>query len=234
MTRIGWLGTAGSRLRAGWRPIVETTAAATVAWLIAQRLLDHPQPFFAPAAALIVLGQARGQRMLRAVEVVVGVAGGVLVADVVAQALGPRTTWTILTIILVTLTVAVAIGASTIFRVQMAVSALYVAVVTPPTDAIVPNRFVDALVGGGVALVVNQLGRPRKPLLELAAESRLIFEEVAGVMEDAADALERHDEEAARAALARARSADALVDGLRRQSRRRVRRCGSTYTVAGG
>lgn len=97
----------------------------------------------------------------------------------------------------------------------MAVSALYVAVVTPSTDAIVPFRFVDALVGGGVALVANQLARPRNPLAELAAESRLIFAEVAGVIEDAADALERHDEAAARAALARARSADALVTRLR-------------------
>jgi uncharacterized membrane protein YgaE (UPF0421/DUF939 family) len=214
-SRTQWLGIAGSRLRDGWRPVVEATAAATIAWLIATRLVDHPQPFFAPAAALIVLGQARGQRTLRAVEVVLGVAGGVLVADVVAQALGPRTTWTIFAIILVTLTFTVVIGASTVVRVQMAVSALYVAVVTPSTDAIVPFRFVDALVGGGVALVVNQLVRPRNPLTELAAASHLIFEEVAGVIADAADSLERHDEAAARAVLTRARSADALVGQLR-------------------
>jgi len=211
----GWVAAVGSRLRDGWGSILEATAAATIAWLIATRLLDHPQPFFAPAAALIVLGQARGQRTLRAVEVVLGVAGGVLVADIVAQALGPRTTLTILTIILVTLTVTVAIGASTVVRVQMAVSALYVAVVAPPTDAGVPFRFVDALVGGGVALLANQLARPRNPLAELAAQSHLIFAEVAGVIEDAAGALERHDEAGARAALVRARGADLLVARLR-------------------
>ena len=215
MSRTDWLRTAGSRLRAGWRPVVEATAAATVAWLIATRLVDHPRPFFAPAAALIVLGQARGQRTRRAVEVLLGVAAGVLVADVVAQALGPHTTWTIFTIILVTLTVTVAIGASVVVRVQMAVSALYVAVVTPSTGSVVPFRFVDALVGGVVALVANQLVRPRNPLVELAAESHVIFEEVAGVIDDAADALERHDEAGARAALARARGADALVERLR-------------------
>jgi len=200
MSRFDWLPTAGSRLRAGWRPVVEATAAATVAWLIATRLVGHPRPFFAPAAALIVLGQARGQRTRRAVEVLLGVAAGVLVADVVAQALGPHTTWTIFTIILVTLTVTVAIGASVVVRVQMAVSALYVAVVTPSTGSLVPFRFVDALVGGVVALVANQLVRPRNPLVELAAESHVIFEEVAGVIDDAADALERHDEAGARAA----------------------------------
>lgn len=215
MTGASWFRTAGSRLRDGWRSVLEATAAATIAWLIATRVFDHPQPFFAPAAALIVLGQARGQRTFRAVEVLLGVAGGVLVADIVAQALGPRTTLTILTIILVTLTVTVAIGASVVVRVQMAVSALYVAVVAPPTGAGVPFRFVDALVGGGVALIANQLIRPRNPLTPLAAQSHLIFAEVAGVIEEAADALERHDEAAARAALDRARSADVLVAKLR-------------------
>jgi uncharacterized membrane protein YgaE (UPF0421/DUF939 family) len=215
VNRVAWVRTAGSRLRHGWRPVVEGTAAATVAWLIATRLLDHPRPFFAPAAALIVLGQARGQRTLRAVEVVLGVAGGVLLADIVAQALGPRTTLTILTIVLVTLTVAVAIGASTVVIVQMSVSALYVAVVTPGTNTVVPFRFVDALVGGGVALVASQLARPRNPMAALAGETRPIFEEVAGVMEQAATALEQHDEAAARAALARARAADAVAEQLR-------------------
>jgi uncharacterized membrane protein YgaE (UPF0421/DUF939 family) len=212
---MAWAGRAVGRLRAGWRPVVEGTVAATVAWLIATRLLGHPQPFFAPAAALIVLGQARGQRMLRAVEVVLGVAGGVLVADVVAQALGPHTTLTIFTIVLVTLTFAVAIGASTVVLVQMTVSALYVAVVTPTTSSVVPFRFVDALVGGAVALLANQLARARNPLVELAAEARSIFEEVAGVMDDAAAALAAQDETAARVALGRARGADTLVERLR-------------------
>ena len=72
MSSVAWLDTARSRLRGGWRSVLEATAAATIAWLIATRLLNHPQPFFAPAAALIVLGQARGQRTFRAVEVVLG------------------------------------------------------------------------------------------------------------------------------------------------------------------
>jgi uncharacterized membrane protein YgaE (UPF0421/DUF939 family) len=240
-----WLSDAVTRLRAGWRPVVEATAAATIAWLIATKLLDHPQPFFAPAAALIVLGQARGERTLRAVEVVLGVAGGVLVADVVAQALGPRTTVTVFILIVVTMTVAVAIGASTIFRVQMAVSALYVAVVTPPTGAVVPFRFFDALVGGGVALVANQLARPRNPLEHVARDANEIFEEVAAVMEESAAALEQRDEAAARAALTRARGADAKVDQLRgtvsaaREAlwtdvhrRRRLRRVGTVAEAA--
>src|ERR671917_715715 len=102
MIRWSVFRAAAGRLRHGWRPVVEATLAATVAWLLAADLVGDPQPFFAPAAALIVLGQARGQRMRRAVEVVLGVAAGVLVADLVVQALGPRSTWTVLTVILLT------------------------------------------------------------------------------------------------------------------------------------
>ena len=60
MARLSWLRVAAGRLRQRWWPVVEATVAATVAWILAARLVGHPQPFFAPAAALIVLGQATG------------------------------------------------------------------------------------------------------------------------------------------------------------------------------
>ena len=215
MARATWLRTALGRLRDGWRPIVEATTAATVAWLIATQVVGHPRPFFAPAAALIVLGQARGQRLLRAVEVLLGVAGGVLVADLVAQAVGPHTTVTVFIVVALTLVIAVAVGASTLLVVQASVSALYVAVVRPVGDGIIPFRFVDALVGGSVALVVSQLAKPGNPLRPLIADSRDLFAEVASVLEETAAALVVSDRDAAIAALERARGTDAKVDALR-------------------
>ncbi|MFI7211170.1 aromatic acid exporter family protein [Micromonospora maritima] len=206
---------AAGRLRRGWVPVVEATLAATVAWILATRIVGHPQPFFAPAAALIVLGQARGQRIRRAVEVVLGVAAGVLVADLVVQALGPRTTWTVLTVILLTVALAVAVGASSVTVVQAAVSALYLVVVSPPTESLVPFRFVDALIGGAVAVVASQLVDARRPLAPLVAEFRHTFAELAGVLDDVAAALDHVDDDAALAALERARHADAGVERLR-------------------
>ncbi|MEV1332187.1 FUSC family protein [Micromonospora costi] len=215
MIRWGWLRDAANRLRRGWRPVVEATLAATVAWILATRLVGHPQPFFAPAAALIVLGQARGQRLRRAVEVVLGVAGGVLVADLVIQGLGPGTTWTVFTVILLTVALAAAVGATGVTLVQAAVSALYLVVVAPPSESLVPFRFVDALIGGAVALAVSQLVDARRPLAPLVAEVRGTFDDLAGLLTDIAGALDRHDEPAALAALAQARGMDARVDRLR-------------------
>jgi uncharacterized membrane protein YgaE (UPF0421/DUF939 family) len=122
MSLVGWLRISVDHLRQRWLLVVESTVAATVAWFLDTRFVGHPQPFFAPAAALIVLAQVRSQRTRRAVEVILGVAGGVLVADVVIQALGPNNTWTIFTVILLTLTVAVAVRASAVALVQAAVS----------------------------------------------------------------------------------------------------------------
>jgi uncharacterized membrane protein YgaE (UPF0421/DUF939 family) len=207
--------TAVERVRVGWRPVTEATLAATAAWFLDAEVIGHPQPFFAPAAALIVLGQARGQRVVRAVEVVLGVAGGVLVADLVARALGPGTTLTIFTVTAATLVFAVAVGASVLFRVQAAVSALYVAVVTPPTSGLVPYRFIDALVGGGVALVASQLSRPGNPLQLVAGDSRRALDEVADVLRRVAEALSRNEYDVARTVLARARGLDERVDDLR-------------------
>ena len=201
MSVVRWLRISIGSLRHGWLLVVESTAAATVAWLVDTRFIGHSQPFFAPAAALIVLAQVRGQRTRRAIEVLLGVAGGVLVADVVAQALGPHVTWTIFTVILLTLTFAVAIGASAVFLVQAAVSALYLVVVAPPTQVAVPLRFVDALVGGAVALVVSQLAAGRDPVAPLVRQSGQVFDELARVLEQVAAALDRQDETAARQAL---------------------------------
>ncbi|MGX7670447.1 FUSC family protein [Plantactinospora sp. DSM 117369] len=210
---MGWLRPVADRLRQGWLPVVEATLAATVSWAIAAAVLGHPQPFFAPAAALIVLGQARGQRMRRAVEVVLGVAAGVLVADLVVQALG-RTTWTVLTVVLLTVGLATAIGASNVTVVQATVSALYLVTVPPSTDALVPFRFVDALIGGVVALAASQLASARQPLAPLLAESRQTFAALAELLTEISEALDRRDEPAALAALDRARGLDAAVDRL--------------------
>ncbi|MFC4020009.1 aromatic acid exporter family protein [Micromonospora sp. GCM10011542] len=215
MVRFSGLAVAGGRLRRDWRPVVEATLAATVAWLLATRLVGHPEPFFAPAAALIVLGQARGQRVRRAVEVVLGVAAGVLVADLVVQALGRGSTWTVFTVILLTVLLAVAFGATGVTLVQAAVSALYLVVVAPPDGTLVPFRFVDALIGGAVALLISLLVDARHPLAPLISEVRHTFDDLAELLGGIADALDRRDETAALAALARARGMDARVDGLR-------------------
>ena len=219
----GWV----ARLRAGLRasarrvsdgrwPIVETTVAAGAAWLIAHELLGQEVPFFAPAAALIVLGQARGQRLSRALEVTFGVAGGVLIADLIAHWLGEGNTITVIVIVFVTMTATVAVGGGTVLMVQATVSALYVAVIAPPSvEGWVPVRFIDALIGGAVALVVTWVTSRGDPMQPLTDDLRRVLTDAAAVVTGTADALAAHDEARAREVLQRARQLDATVSTLR-------------------
>jgi hypothetical protein len=39
---VGWLRISIGRLRQGWLVVVESTAAATVAWLVGTRFIGHP------------------------------------------------------------------------------------------------------------------------------------------------------------------------------------------------
>jgi hypothetical protein len=63
-------------------PILQTSVAASLAYLLAAFALGREEPFFAPIAAVATLGSAPGQRGGRAVEVALGVAVGLAIADV--------------------------------------------------------------------------------------------------------------------------------------------------------
>ncbi|WP_319463443.1 FUSC family protein [Micromonospora sp. RTP1Z1] len=222
----GWGKAAVGRLREGWVPVVEAALAATVAWLIAARLIGHPDPLFAPSAALIVLGESRGKRVRQSVELILGVAGGVLIADLVVHALGPGT-GTMLIVLLLTLGITVAAGASSTLIIQTALSALYLVVVAAPKGGFAPFRFVDALIGGAVALAASQLVTARDPLAPLVAEARQTFTDLAELLDRIDDALGRCDETAAHAALDRARQVEDCVERLRCA----VQACGETLRL---
>jgi len=206
-----WAGC--KRLRAGWLRVVEATITTTAAWSIAMHLFGHKQPSLAAASALIALGVTQGQRLQRATEIVVGVAVGLVVASMCAYALVPRTSWSLLIITLLTLSAAIFVGGGGVLAVQAAGSALAVAV-TPTAGGLVPARFADALTGGVVALVVNQLPLHRDPIQALTAKARQAFDTFSAVLVATADALDAHDPDAAQAALNKARAAGATVAAL--------------------
>jgi len=68
------------RLRTdGWL-IVQTAAAAAIAWLLAAAVLHHQQAGFAPIGAVIAVEVTRGQQVRHAIELVLGVTLGIGVA----------------------------------------------------------------------------------------------------------------------------------------------------------
>jgi uncharacterized membrane protein YgaE (UPF0421/DUF939 family) len=87
--RVAQAGAGGLRRVAGnaW-PLLQGTAAATTAWVIARRLGDHPDPFFAPVAAVVALNASRGERGSNALRLLVGVVVGIVAGELAIGVLG--------------------------------------------------------------------------------------------------------------------------------------------------
>ncbi len=194
------------RLRVNGWSVLQTAVAASVAYFLAIILLGHETPFFAPIAAVISLSVTLGQRLRRAVELVFGVAVGLMVAALLVLLIGSGTVQ-IGIVVLLAMAAAVFIGGGPLVVNQAAVSALLLVVLQPPDDVFSPARFLDALVGGGVALAVNYLF-PINPERLVERAARPVFGELVAVLEDIAAALRSGDRERAERALLRARGLD--------------------------
>jgi uncharacterized membrane protein YgaE (UPF0421/DUF939 family) len=140
---------------------------------------------------------------------VLGVAVGIGVADALVLGIG-RGPWQIAVVAALAMSVALFIGGGSLVVTQAGISAILVATVDPLTE-LLPERFLDALVGGGVALVVSQLLFPFNPMALVARAARPVFEQLVVALRALADALEAGDDDAVNQALLRARAIDASV-----------------------
>ena len=141
---------------------VQAGIAAGVAWFLAADVLRHNRPFFAPISAVIVLGGASGQRWRRALELVLGVALGIGLGDLLILLIGVGVLQIALVVALA-IVVASFVGGGTLTVNQAAASAVLVATLAP-SGGIYSGRFVDALIGGLTGLAVMALVVPFNPL----------------------------------------------------------------------
>lgn len=203
-------------LKAAALPIAQSAVAAGIAWWAAAKAVGHAEAFFAPIAAVISLGVSQSQRLVRALELVLGVAVGILVADLLVLWIGTG----VLQIVLV---VALAMAAAVFFSgrpllvSQAATSAILVAALTP-SSGLNYERFIDALIGGAAGLLVHAL-IPGSPIRQVRRGANPVIAELAGSLEDVADALESRDLSKAEASLDRVRAVDKHLDALHRALR---------------
>ena len=204
-----------ARLRDAFWPVVQTALAATLAWSVAAFVLGHDRPFVAAIAAVISIGAVAGQTLRRATEWIFGIAVGLAVADLIMLAIG---TGPIQTGIIVGLAMFVAvlmrggIGVVT----EAGVSAVLVANFDPTTYGVSPDRFLEALVGGGVALAISA-AFPSNPTTRARQAARPVLEDLATALRDAAAALIGEVPELAERALSEARCIDVRVAQLREE-----------------
>ena len=204
-----------ARLRVGSWPVVQTAVAATLAWSAAALVLGHEQPFVAAIAAVISVGAVAGQTLKRAAEWILGVAVGLTVADLIMLAIG---TGPVQTGVIVGLAMfaALLIRSGIMFVTEAGVSAVLVAGLDPTTSGVSPDRFLEALVGGGAALAVSAVF-PSNPSTRARQAARPVLEDLATALRNAAAGLIGGNLELAEAALSEARRIDAPVARLREE-----------------
>jgi hypothetical protein len=202
------------RLRSDWLPILQTAVAACLAWFLAVLVLGLERPTFAPIAAVIILGLAVGERLRRAIELTLAVAFGVVLADLLLSVVGVGAVQAGVFVVLA-MGLAVFLGGGGLGVNEAAISSMIIMFTYTPSAAGFPiDRFLEALIGGGTALLINAL-LPVNPERMVEDAAFPVFDESTAVLEEVADALEDGDAKRVQRAYVKAREIDARVAGLK-------------------
>ncbi|WP_377321023.1 aromatic acid exporter family protein [Pimelobacter simplex] len=191
--------------------VAQCSIAAGVAWFIASDLLGHHLPFFAPIAAVLCLGTSYGQRLRRVIEVTLGVAIGVFMADVLVSGIGSGA-WQLGLIVFLSMSLALLLDAGIMFVSQAAVQSIVVTVLLPGAGGAF-LRWTDAVIGGGVALVAAMVV-PAAPLRRPREQAATVARKIAQLLRAASDVMIDGEVTPALELLADARGTDRLIREL--------------------
>jgi uncharacterized membrane protein YgaE (UPF0421/DUF939 family) len=191
---------AGAGVRA-WRRVredawllLQRTAAASLAWFLARRIGDHPDPFFAPIAAVVSLNTGLGERGLNALRLLLGVFVGILAGEITLAILeGGYGSLAIATF--TAMAAARAFGGPPIVVAQAAAAAILTVAVANGQGGV--HRLIDALAGAGVALVFSQLLFTPEPVRLLHRAESAVLSGMASGLRLTASALATDDQGAA-------------------------------------
>jgi Fusaric acid resistance protein-like len=183
--------------------ILQGTLAATAAWMIAKYALDHPEPFFAPVAAVIALNTVRGERGRNAVRLLQGVIVGIAVGEIVLLLLGPGA-GSLALATFVAMALAHAVGGTRIVIAQAAVGGILTVALGSPDAGF--DRMLDALIGVGVALLFTQVLFSPQPLALLRRAESAALADMAEGLRLTARALEYDDEDVGERAMSHLRT----------------------------
>ncbi|MCH5643821.1 FUSC family protein [Gordonia sp. ABSL49_1] len=220
------------RLRRLWLsfvPIAQCSLAAGAAWWVAIEVFGHPQPFFAPIAAVISLGLSLSQRWRRSVELVGGVTIGILVGDVFISQVGSGT-WQIVVVVALAMAVAVFLDDGPLIPMQAASSAVLVATLLPPGGVAGFHRAIDALIGGAIGILVGAL-LPVNPATRARRDAAGVLATVRDAARQLAVGLSTGNAEEVAAALETARGTQGAINTMRSDMRggREVTRVSPLY-----
>lgn len=196
------------RWRSRWFVIGQMAVTAGIAWFLAERVLGHHLPFFAPVAAIVTLGVSFGQRLRRAVEVAIGVAVGVLIGDIFVTVFGSGV-WQLIVVIALAMSIATLLGAGQLMIIQSGVQSAIIVALAPTVDYAF-NRWLDAVIGAAMALLMATIA-PTAPLSKPRVIAAEVLDDMAATLEEASRAMRAGDQDAAEAVLEHSRRGEVVL-----------------------
>jgi uncharacterized membrane protein YgaE (UPF0421/DUF939 family) len=192
--------------------IVQCAVTAGVAWYLAGLIPGHQVPFLAPVGSIITLGLTFGQRLRRGVEVAIGVAVGVVVADIWV-AIFHTGVWQIVVVCALSMSIATLVGAGPLMTIQAGVQSIVITAIAPPGVGFGLNRWLDAVIGCALALLVATIA-PSSPLRKPGEVAAKVLNDMGETLGLAVAALRADDAEAASQVLEQARAGEVSLAAL--------------------
>ncbi|MFI6761976.1 aromatic acid exporter family protein [Micromonospora sp. NPDC050417] len=181
---------------------VQAAVAAGLAWLFTHDLMGNPVPVFAPVTAISTLAVSLNGRVRRTFELLIGIAIGVAVGDLLVEWIGVGSVQIALIVALAILFATLLGGGAAVLTQAASTAVLLVAFQPQMTDPVIP-RFMEALIGGGTGLVVATLLIPLNPMRAVDRAAKAVFEAVTGDLRESAAAMTDRDPARAGAVLDR-------------------------------
>lgn len=201
-------------IRRNWRVALRLSLAPPLAWWISMQIFEHNQAFFAPIAAILTLTVGVGKRATVLVEIIIGAALGVFVGELLILAIG-RGVWQLVLIVALAVITSSFLRMSGLALTQATISGVLLVAIIPAPGVADPalTRFVDAFVGGFVALAMIII-IPANPGRDLARAHERILHEFASILDRIAESMRVFDAQMARDALMQARGTQPMVESV--------------------
>jgi uncharacterized membrane protein YgaE (UPF0421/DUF939 family) len=149
-----------------WREVLASALGAALAWMLAERLLGHPQPIFAPISAIVCLAPGLPSHTKQTMGLLLGVGTGIVVGELI---LTLPDTVPLLKIVLAAffaMIAAASYGQLPVVPIQAGVSAILVVTLGPAVTGSV--RMADVAIGAAVGLLFSSM----LPAPEQSAKAR--------------------------------------------------------------
>ncbi|SNT11423.1 Fusaric acid resistance protein-like [Asanoa hainanensis] len=206
----GWLR---DRLRSTWIDrwvVLELGVAAGLAWFLAGMLLGQTNSFFAPAAAVLVVGGSIGRQLRQTVELIAGITVGLVLADGLIHLIGRGPVQLGVVVALSAGLALLVSGGKMLLNQATTTAVLIVALYPSASSGIFYERWLDALIGAGVALVVRAAVVPLLPLA-LRRATGVLRAQLGEAFDGAHAGLRAADQPITRDAAARLESAQTVL-----------------------